>query len=132
MSRKATVAALVAGVGIGAVGATAVLGQAEVSRKLLGAIGVAGTDREAHIGTGAFPGGGRIGRHFHPGEELAYVAEGRVVLSVEGQPDRMLQAGDSYVVPRGVIHSARAEGGPAKVVAVWIVDKGQPVARPAP
>ena len=132
MSRRAIAVALVAGVAIGAAGATAVLGQPQVERKLLGAIDVAGTDREAHIGTGDFPAGGMIGRHFHPGEELAFVAEGRVVLSVEGQADRLLQAGESYLVPRAVVHSARAEGGPARVVAVWVVDKGQPLATPAP
>jgi quercetin dioxygenase-like cupin family protein len=131
MSRKAVIVALAAGIAIGAA-ATVAVGQAQVERKMLGATLVAGTDREAHIGTGDFPVGGVIGRHFHPGEELAYVAEGQVLLSVEGHSDRLLKAGESYIVPRAVVHSARAEGGAARVVAVWIIDKGQPLARPAP
>ena len=129
MSRRAVIAALACGIAIGAA-ATVALGQTQVARNMLGKIDVTGT--EAHLGTAAFPSGGTIGRHTHPGEELAYVAQGHVVLSVDGQGDRLLEAGQSYVVPRGVVHSARVAGGPAKIVAVWIIDKGQPLASPVP
>jgi quercetin dioxygenase-like cupin family protein len=129
MSRTAVISALVGGIAIGAA-ATVAVGQAQVARNVLGKIDVTGA--QANLGSADFPAGGVIARHSHPGEELAYVAEGAVVLSVDGQGDRLAVTGESFLIPRGVVHSARAAGGPAKIVAVWIVDKGQPLAQPAP
>ena len=129
MSRRAVIAALAGGIAIGAA-ATVALGQAQVARNVLGKIDVTGA--EANLGTADFPTGGMIGRHTHPGEELVYVAQGAVVLSVDGQGDRLVTTGESFLIPRGVVHSARSAGGQAKVVAVWIIDKDKPLATPAP
>ncbi len=56
------------------------------------------------------------------------------MLKVQGQPDRMLKAGDSFFNPRGAVHSLIAapggDGGTA--VSTWIIDKGQPLATPVP
>jgi quercetin dioxygenase-like cupin family protein len=106
--------------------------QAQVQRQLLTKIDVAGTTREAHLGLATFPDGGAIAPHTHPGEELSYVIYGNVLLTVAGQPPRMLKAGETYAVPRDTVHQARAvPGHGARVVAVWILDKGQPLAKPA-
>ena len=43
--------------------------------------------------------GSASGAHTHPGIETGYVLEGEVLMSVEGQPDRTLKSGDSYVIP---------------------------------
>jgi quercetin dioxygenase-like cupin family protein len=48
------------------------------------------------------PPGGSAGRHTHPGIEIGYLLEGEANLIVEGQPDRLLRAGDSYSLPAGV------------------------------
>jgi quercetin dioxygenase-like cupin family protein len=89
--------------------------------------------KEIVIGTATLPPGSAIGYHTHPGDEAGYVLKGNLTLKVQGQPDRPLKAGDSFFNPRGAIHSVVAagpDGGTA--VSSWIVDKGQPLATPAP
>ena len=79
-----------------------------------------------------FAPGVAAGRHTHPGEELGYVLEGTLLLEVDGQPPRTLQAGDSFFVPAGTVHDGKNIGSvPAKVLATYIVEKGKPVASPA-
>jgi quercetin dioxygenase-like cupin family protein len=72
-----------------------------------------------------------IGRHSHPGVESGYVLEGDAVLVVAGQPDRPMKAGDSYQIPAGAVHTARSGPKGAKVLAVYVVEKGKPLATPA-
>src|ERR1700677_224027 len=90
--------------------------------------------KEVVIGTAMLPPGSAIGFHTHPGDEAGYVLKGTLILKTRGQPDRVLKAGDSFFNPRGAIHSLVAgpggDGGTA--VSAWIVDKGQPLATPAP
>jgi quercetin dioxygenase-like cupin family protein len=79
-----------------------------------------------------FAPGVAAGRHTHPGEELSYVLEGTVLLEVDGQPPRTVNAGEAFFVPAGVVHDGKNIGsGTAKVFATYIVEKGKPVASPA-
>lgn len=72
------------------------------------------------------------GPHTHPGIETGYVLEGEVLMSVEGQPDRQLKAGDSFVIPPGAIHDVKSVGSvPAKAISVFVVDKAKPLASAA-
>jgi quercetin dioxygenase-like cupin family protein len=90
--------------------------------------------KEIVIGTAMLPAGTSIGYHTHPGDESGYVLKGVLILRTRGQPDRTLKAGDSFFNPRGAVHSLSTvpgeEGGTA--MSTWIVDKGQPLATPAP
>ena len=43
-----------------------------------------------------------------------------------------LKAGDSYAIAAGKAHDAKALGAGAKVISVYIVDQGKPLATPAP
>ena len=90
--------------------------------------------KEIVIGSAMLPADTSIGYHTHPGDEAGYVLKGTFVLKVRGQPDRPLQAGDSFFNPRGAVHSLIAapggDGGTA--VSAWIIDKGQPLATPVP
>jgi quercetin dioxygenase-like cupin family protein len=73
------------------------------------------------------------GRHTHPGQEMAYVTEGEGELSVEGQNPRKVKAGDSFIVPAGLKHDLHNTGTQTfKVVAFYLVEKGKPLATPAP
>ncbi|HXU67152.1 MAG TPA: cupin domain-containing protein [Casimicrobiaceae bacterium] len=72
-----------------------------------------------------------IGRHSHPGIETGYVLEGEMTLLVDGQPPLKLKPGDSYKVPERAIHDARTGSAPAKVLAVYVVEKGKPLATAA-
>ncbi|OAF06163.1 cupin [Bradyrhizobium centrolobii] len=79
------------------------------------------------------PPGGAAGRHTHPGVETGYVLEGEADLLIEGQPDKHLKAGDSYVIPAGVVHDAKTHGDkPLKIIGIYIFDKTKPLATPAP
>ena len=73
------------------------------------------------------------GRHTHPGIEVTYVIEGAAVLKMEGQPDRVVKAGESLQVPPNTPHDAcTMEGEVFKILATYIVEKGKPLASPAP
>jgi quercetin dioxygenase-like cupin family protein len=77
------------------------------------------------------PAGGCAGRHTHPGAESTYVLEGDITVKIEGTPDQQLKAGQSFQIPVGAVHDACTTGG-MKVLATYIVEKGKPVASPAP
>jgi len=88
--------------------------------------------REAVIVRVEIAPGGAAGRHTHPGEEISYVEEGTGELLIDGKPARSLKAGDGFVVPAGAVHDARNTGTqPMKVVAIYLVEKGKPMATPA-
>jgi quercetin dioxygenase-like cupin family protein len=76
--------------------------------------------------------GAASGRHTHPGIETGYILDGEVLMSVDGQPDRTLKAGDSYQIPAGVPHDVKSTGTvPAKAIATYVVDASKPLASPA-
>jgi mannose-6-phosphate isomerase-like protein (cupin superfamily) len=46
---------------------------------------------------------------------------------------KAMKAGGAFLVPVGTIHNATNTGtGPAKVLSTYIVEKGKPLATPAP
>ncbi len=73
-----------------------------------------------------------IARHTHPGIESGYVIEGGTDLAIDGMGPLTLKPGDAYQVPTGVPHSGT--NGPARTViaATFVVQKGKPLAAPAP
>jgi quercetin dioxygenase-like cupin family protein len=73
-----------------------------------------------------------IGRHTHPGPESGFVLEGEFVLLIDGQPEKTVKVGESYQVPSGAIHDGRTGSKGAKVIATYVVEKGKPLASPAP
>jgi quercetin dioxygenase-like cupin family protein len=76
---------------------------------------------------------GCAGSHTHPGVESTYVMEGEVVLKLDGEPDRVLKAGDSFQIPPGVVHDACVtNGSPVKLLATFVVEKGKALATPNP
>ena len=77
------------------------------------------------------PAGVSAGRHTHPGEEVAYVLEGTVLVEIDGKPAVTLKAGQGFIIPAGAVHNAtnKSTAG-AKVLATYIIDKGKPVATP--
>jgi quercetin dioxygenase-like cupin family protein len=77
--------------------------------------------------------GASAGRHTHPGEEISYVTEGEGEILMEGKAPLKVKAGDGFVVPGGTKHDARNTGKqPLKLVAIYVVEKGKPLATPAP
>ena len=78
------------------------------------------------------PAGGAAGRHTHPGAETGYVLEGELELIIDGQPPMKIKAGESYQIPEGAVHDAKAGDKPFKVLGVYVVKAGEPLAKPAP
>jgi quercetin dioxygenase-like cupin family protein len=71
--------------------------------------------------------------HTHNGSEMGYVLEGHIRLEVKGEPSRDLGPGDSFMVPRGMVHRSVLLGNePAKLLSTWTVDKDRPLLVPAP
>ena len=57
--------------------------------------------------------------------------QGGFELLVDGEAPRQVKAGDSYKVPPRVVHDAKSGPEGAKVIATYVVEKGQPLASPA-
>jgi quercetin dioxygenase-like cupin family protein len=77
--------------------------------------------------------GGEVTPHTHPGVEMGYVLAGHAMLKIAGSPDRTLAAGDSFSVPPRIVHSVRNTGpGALTLLSTYVVEKGEPIASPAP
>jgi quercetin dioxygenase-like cupin family protein len=72
--------------------------------------------------------------HSHPCPVIAYVADGEIRSQVEGQPEAVYKAGDSfYEAPNGV-HAVSANASqtkPAKLLAFFVCDHAAPLSAPA-
>ena len=124
---------VVLGVLCGVTLAVTAFGQATVTRTVLQRSDLPEAVSEGVMGIAEFPPGMALGRHSHPGVEIGYVLSGELLLSVDGKEPLKLKAGDSYTVPAGVVHdAAKAGAGVTKALASWMVEKGKPLATPAP
>jgi quercetin dioxygenase-like cupin family protein len=121
------------GAGFAAVAAVASNAQTPgFTRTLLQDQELSAHDRHAVVARAEFIPGGAAGRHTHPGEELGYIAEGTLELTIDGQPPKTLKAGDVFFVPAGMVHDGKNVGsGKAVVIATYVVEKGKPVATAA-
>lgn len=73
------------------------------------------------------------GRHTHPGEEIGYVLEGTFLVEQDGKAPVALKAGGTFLIPAGTVHNATNTGnGSGKILATYVVEKGKPLATPAP
>jgi quercetin dioxygenase-like cupin family protein len=92
---------------------------------------VAAADHEAVIVKAELPAGAHAGRHTHPGDEISYVVEGDTELLIDGRPPLRLTSGQGFSVPAGTVHDARNVGsGPVRLIGVYVVEKGKPLATP--
>ena len=89
--------------------------------------------REVITAVGDFQPGATPGRHTHAGEEIGYILEGTLLVEQDGKPAVTLKAGQTFLIPAGTIHNATNTGStPAHILATYIVEKGKPLATPAP
>jgi quercetin dioxygenase-like cupin family protein len=92
---------------------------------------VAAADHEAVLMKVELAPGGHAPRHTHPGDEVSYVTDGDIEITLEGQAPVRLKAGQGFSVPAGKIHEARNVGkAPVHLIGVYIVEKGKPLATP--
>jgi quercetin dioxygenase-like cupin family protein len=108
---------------------TALAQTGTIRRTVLQKADVSIPGREAVVAKVELDAGVAAGRHSHPGDEISYVLEGEGELRIEGEDPRRVKAGESFVIPAGTIHDAINTGsGPLKLVGVYVVDKGKPLA----
>lgn len=103
-----------------------------LKRTMLQKVDVPGTNYETLTAIAEAGPNVNIGRHTHFGPETGYLVEGEMTMLIDGQPPKSLKAGDSYQVPPGAIHDGRSGDQGARIVAVYVVEKGKPLATPAP
>ena len=84
---------------------------------------------EAVVAVADLESGAVSGRHRHPGIEIGYVLEGAVHVEHEGRPARDVKAGEIFKND-GVHNATVPAGGRAKVLAVYLVEKGKPLSEP--
>jgi quercetin dioxygenase-like cupin family protein len=130
-NRKKTMIA--AGIGVLTI-AGALLAQAPaIQRSIVAREDVSVPGREALVASVEIAPGGTAGWHTHPGDEMSYVMEGDFELMIAGRPNRVYKPGEGFIIPAGTVHNARNFGkGPARIVGVYVVEKGKPLATPAP
>ena len=127
---------LAAGVGVGiAVDRTAFAQQPQpaIKRTILQRADEPGAPNyEAVMAIAEIPPGMSSGRHKHPGIELAYILDGSMTVEHDGSPTITVKAGDA-VMNKAEIHNAKNTGTkPVKILAVYLVEKGKPMAETVP
>ena len=86
---------------------------------------------ETVVAIGQVPAGVCFDRHTHFGMENVYLLEGELIVKIDGRPDQHLKPGQASQIPAGVPHSGCSIGA-VKTLAVFVVEKGKPLATPAP
>ncbi len=123
---------LVAGAALAALAGVIVAQVPAITRTVVTRGDVSVPGREAVVAKVEIAAGGVAGWHTHPGDEVSYVTEGEATLMVAGQAPRKVVAGEGFVIPAGVVHNARNDGAaPVRLVGVYVVEKGKPLASPA-
>ena len=102
-----------------------------VKRTPIGKTEVPGSNYEVITAMVELQPGFKAGRHTHPGTVQAQVLDGEFMLAIDGEPEKTFTAGQSLEVPNGAVHNEGAVGTrPAKLIAVYIVEKGKPLVQP--
>jgi quercetin dioxygenase-like cupin family protein len=104
---------------------------APVKRNIISKIDVPGSNYEVVTALLEIAPGFKAGRHIHPGIVNGYVTEGEFWLAIDGQPEKILKAGESAMLPNRAIHNEGAVGTtPLKAIVTYVVEKGQPMVQP--
>jgi quercetin dioxygenase-like cupin family protein len=103
-----------------------------IKRTPLQKFDVPGTNYETVIGMAEIVPNVNIGKHTHPGPESGFMLDGEMTLLVDGQPPLVVKKGESYKIAPGAVHDAKTGASGAKVIATYVVEKGKPLASPAP
>ena len=83
--------------------------------------------REVGLQSVTMPPGAGNQFHRHPGEQWTAVQEGEVTFTIQGQPPKVLKAGEYNYVPRGTVHRQQnLTDKPARYIEMRIFDKDKP------
>ena len=90
--------------------------------------GVANT--EVIVSRVSIPPNTSLPKHWHPGEEFAYVLEGSVTLWQKDKAEIVGKAGDVMKVPLRQVHTAVTRDEGAKILVFRVHEKGKPARVP--
>ena len=82
-----------------------------------------------------YPPGGSSSAHRHPCPVVGYVLEGALRMKLDGQPERVVRAGESFYETPADIHSVSANASasaPARFLAYFTCDHATPHSVPVP
>lgn len=92
----------------------------------------AATTHEAVMAVVDLQTGANAGRHIHHGVEIGYVLDGTITLEHQGRQPITKKAGEYFQIDAATAHDAKNAGKtPAKILAIYVVEKGKPLAEPA-
>jgi quercetin dioxygenase-like cupin family protein len=103
-----------------------------VKRTILHRMDVPGTNLEVIFGSVEIAAGFKAGRHTHPGTVAVQVTEGDFWVHFDGESERIVRTGEMLVVPDRAVHNEGATDKPVKFTGVYLLEKGKPLASPAP
>ena len=103
-----------------------------IKRTILQRTDVPGTNLELIYASLEVSAGFRAGRHNHPGVVMAQIVDGSFWLQLDGQPEQVFQAGESFTLPDRIVHNEGSTDKPVKLNVVYVVEKGKPLISPAP
>lgn len=64
--------------------------------------------------------------HQHPGPTFGYVVRGRIRWAINGEPAKVLEAGQSFFEPMGSVHSTSANASDTEPAVISVVILGKP------
>lgn len=70
--------------------------------------------------------------HTHPGLESGYVVRGAVTVAIDGQPERVLHAGDTFETPENVPHTVKNGPEETEVISTYLTKVGKPLTQVIP
>ena len=124
---------LAIGIALGVIGTQVLHAQQEVKRTELMRTGLEGIEgKEGVVYVADLAPGAVVGKHYHPGNDFAYILEGSVILEREGEPPITFGPGQVFHnVPKRVhsVKNASTTDG-AKLLIFQLPEKGQPIATP--
>lgn len=95
--------------------------------------GIAG--KEAQMLTVEYPAGVASAQHRHNAHTFVYVLEGSVVMAVKGGKEMTLKVGDTFYENPEDVHSVSRNASttaPARILVVFVKEKGAPASVPVP
>lgn len=73
-----------------------------------------------------YPPGAASAAHQHPGPTFGYVVRGKISWAINGEPGRVLEAGQSFFEPMGSVHSTAANASDSEPAVISVVILGKP------
>lgn len=100
--------------------------QPEVTRTVLRRTDIPGSNYEVIYLLVKIAAHSVVAMHTHPGMVFGYLISGNYTILINGSP-HSIQPGQTWEVPRGVVHEEHTGATGAEILAVFTVEKGIPL-----